>query len=76
MYIVRDDLLCSIKINYMSGQEKKIGFQLSSGQVSLPAVSLVPLLTLVVLWASWKELKEQACYIACPEKYAEELCPK
>ena len=22
------------------------------------------------------ELEEQACYIACPEKCAEELCPK
>ena len=29
-------------------------------------VSLVPLLTLLVLWASWKELKEQACFMACP----------
>ena len=40
------------------------------------SVSLVPLLTLLVFWASWKELKDQVCYIACPEKCAEELCPK
>ena len=26
--------------------------------------------------ASWKELKEQVCYIVCPEKCAVELCPK
>ena len=31
--------------------------------------------SILVLWASWKELKEQACYIACPEKCADELCP-
>ena len=36
---------------------------------------LFSLLTLLLLWASWKELKEQ-CFTACPEKYAEELCPK
>ena len=32
------------------------------------AVFLVQLLTLLVLWASWKEVTEQACYITCPEK--------
>ena len=37
---------------------------------------LAPLLTLLVLWATWKELKEQVCYISCPEKCAQELCPK
>ena len=37
---------------------------LSSGQES--SVFLVQLLTQLVLWASWKELKEQACYMACP----------
>ena len=30
------------------------------------SVSLVPFLTLLVLWASWKELKEQARFMACP----------
>ena len=30
----------------------------------------------LIQWASWKELKEQACYVACPEKCAELLCPK
>ena len=39
------------------------------------SVFLVQLLTVLVLWASWKELKEQVCYIACSEKCAEELCP-
>ena len=27
-------------------------------------------------WASWKKLKEQVSYIACPEKHAEEIRPK
>ena len=27
----------------------------------------------LVLWASWKELKEQVCYTACPEKDVEEF---
>ena len=40
------------------------------------SVFLVQLLTLLVLWASWKELKEQAWFITCPEKCAKELCPK
>ena len=41
------------------------------------SVFLVQLLTLLFLWASWKELKEQVCYATCPEKKcAEELCPK
>ena len=40
------------------------------------SVFLVQLLALLVLWASWKELEEQVCYIVCPEKCAEELCPK
>ena len=30
----------------------------------------------LVQWTSWKELKEQACYVACSEKWAELLCPK
>ena len=30
------------------------------------SVFLVPLLTLLVHWVSWKELKEQACFMACP----------
>ena len=49
------------------------------GEVTCPVgkcVFLVQLLTLLILWASWKELKEQVCYIAHPEKCAEELCPK
>ena len=37
--------------------------------------SLIQILTLV-LWASWRELKEQVQNIPCPEKCAEELCPK
>ena len=32
------------------------------------SVFLVQLLILLFLWASWKELKEQVCYAACPEK--------
>ena len=47
---------------------------LSSGQET--SLFLVQLLTLLVLWTSWKELKEQAWFITCPEKCAEELCPK
>ena len=40
---------------------------LFSGQASLLfSLSLV-------LWASWKELKEQVCYTACPEKDVEEF---
>ena len=30
----------------------------------------------LIQWASWKELKEQVCYVACPEKCAQLLCPK
>ena len=37
--------------------------------------SVFPLLTLLASWASWKELKEQAWFIACPETCAEKLCP-
>ena len=40
------------------------------------SVFLVQLPTLPVRWASWKELKGQAYFIACPERCAEELCPK
>ena len=40
------------------------------------SVFLVQLLSLLVLWASWKELKEQVRYITSPEKCTEELCPK
>ena len=40
------------------------------------SVFLVQLLTLLVLWASWKELQEQVCFMACPERCAKELCPK
>ena len=58
---------------YVHGKIKNILMHLSSGQVTL---FLVQLLTLLFLWESWKELKEQVCYIACPEKCAEELCPK
>ena len=35
------------------------------------SVFLVQILTLLVLWESWKEHQEQACYITCPEKCAE-----
>ena len=55
----------------LPGHEIKFEVHLFSGQVSL-----VFLVLLFVLWASWKELKEQACCITCPEKCAEELCPK
>ena len=41
---------------------------LSGGQES--SLFLDQLLTLLVLWASWKEMKEQACYNTCPEKCA------
>ena len=37
---------------------------LSSGQES--SVCFVPFSTLLVLWATWKELKEQARFMACP----------
>ena len=60
---------------YPPEQEKQIEMHLSSGPVSL-LFSLSNFLSLLVLWASWKELKEQARFIACPEKCAEELCPK
>ena len=48
-------------------QENKIEMHLSSGQASL-LFSLSNFLTLLVFWASWKELREQICFIACPEK--------
>ena len=44
---------------------------------SKSSLFLLQLFILLDLWASWKELKEQACYITCPDKTcAEELCPK
>ena len=48
----------------------------STCPVGKSSVFLVSLLTLLVHWASWKELKEQAHFISCPEKCAEELCLK
>ena len=55
--------------------QKRIEIHLSSGQVSLLFPSPTFNSTCHV-WASWKELKEQGCYIAFSEKCAEELCPK
>ena len=55
--------------------QKRIEIHLSSGQVSLQFPSPTFNSTCHV-WASWKELKEQGCYIAFSEKCAEELCPK
>ena len=52
--------------NFALGQEKRLRCTCPVG-LSESSVSLVPLLTLVVLWASWKELKEQAWFITCPE---------
>ena len=52
-----------------TGQEQQIWDALVQG-ASESSVFLVQLLTLLVLWASWKELKETVCYVACPEKCA------
>ena len=47
--------------------KKKIEMHLSSGQVSLVFLLIVPLLTLLVLWASWTT-ERTSMFLACPEK--------
>ena len=58
---------------YQPLQGKKKDWDALVQWASESSFSLVPLLTVLVLWASCKELKvKQVCYIACPEKCAEE----
>ena len=58
-------LKCTVQVAVLQGKKKKLRCTCPVGK--WVSVFLAQLLILLVLWASWKELKEQACFTTCPE---------